>query len=294
MGEQGVACFLFQKNPKGYITVNMSQYIRAGGKLNVQALRAIHYSLSTVALTNARVIFSKEKLEMMLKEVCKFSNSVEKFEAHIHLVAAVALENNGTMKRSLVHNEFAFFTAITNVLIAFSKNNKGFETFQAFKAECSVLRFHTTKRTLNPDAAPFLHVKNTYPPKPPHPRSNNTKPRFKPNETTNDSNDESDYSDVAEEEGDEHNFATVDYSKEITPQPYYRWPALIEKGSGVIDDPLTWVKWGDMMVDIDVPPVSPSLISSPSFSLHCDSETSLDASSGIACNGPFSAAFGNC
>ena len=284
----------------------MSSFIRSGHKLCVNALRAMHYSLSCIALSNATVIFSKDKIEAMLTQVSRF-NSIDKLEAHVHLIAAVALEENGTMKRSLVHNEFAFFTAITNVLIAFSKNNKCFETFQAFKAECSMIRFSTTKRPenswkiiakgpFNPEVAPFTFPKAYTPTPTPktYPRAAiTTKPRSKSIETMSDGNDESDYSDIAEE-GDEHTFAVVDWSVDLAPQPYYRWPALIEKGSGVVDDPLTWVKWGDMMmtVDIDVPPVSPSLISSPSFSLHCDSGTSLDASSGMACNGPFSAAFG--
>ena len=198
------------------------------------------------------------------------------------------------MKRLLVHNEFAFFTAITNILIAISKNCKCFHTFQSFKAECSMIRFSNTKRidckfVAKGNSPPFTSPQNVnqYTPKtcPRAVTAVTTKSRSKSIET--DDNDESDYEDVAEgREG--HEFAVVDWSVDIKPQPYYRWPALIEKGSGVVDDPLTWVHWGDMMIEIDVPPVSPSLVSSPPFSLHCDSGTSLDATSGTVCNGTFS------
>lgn len=101
-----------------------------------------------------------------------------------------------------------------------------------------------------------------------------------------------DYTEVCEDnDGEKKKFVVIDMAHTPPTAPYYKWPALVDRGSGDPACPLTWIKWGDDSteaddpndIDVDVPAVSPSIIFSPATPGQRTSSSTLSTFSADGC-----------
>jgi hypothetical protein len=225
----------------------MSMFFRRGGRLDVVVLRKVHAALSVVARNTPSHTISEQSISAELQRLRTWWDAVEDLEAHVHVVSRVALEHaGGKMKPTMVHHEWNFFTKVREFLRVTSTATGNFGTFNAFAADTATITFATAKVDASSLGRPVRGV---------------PAPAAVPKRTRSDMAayySQINYYDVADV-GEKKAFAVIDLADTPPLASYYKWPALVDAGTGNVADPLTFLKWGDAAVDsVDVP-VGPSM-----------------------------------
>ncbi len=115
------------------------------GHFSISALRDCHAWLSQRSTLNLST--GKPELKHFLENYFKKVPDELYLEAHVALITAVALDGKA-IKREFLHNEWAFFNTLHNVLCSLSKKSSCFHTVHQFKAESVLIALSTTKRDI--------------------------------------------------------------------------------------------------------------------------------------------------
>ena len=245
-----------------------SMFFRRGGRLDVSVLRKAHSAFSVMARNTPCLSISDQCIVAELQRLRLWLSETDGFEAHVHILSKVALSADGKMKAAMIHHEWNFFTQVRELLRTVSVATANFGTFNAFLADTAHITFSTAKVTasslcrpgdpnagggtrLLPQRAPS--VRGPIAPTLPKRTRHDVAAHY----------GQVNYS-VVSDEGTKKVFKVIDLSGTPPLASYYKWPALIDAGTGHVADPLTWLKWGDVTADIVVPELSPSLVAAAS------------------------------